>query len=153
MSDSVRPHRRQPTRLPVPGILQARIVEWVAISFSGPILYPHIFFLSNFLLVCITYLYVKHIAPCLLKFCENIPQFMIFIYTYVCVCVCVYTYLLSLFCMVKSIEPFYLLRKEVPVKFRVVVKYLFLFFSWCFELLYFNFLIQTEFSHMLVFSC
>ena len=33
MSDSVRPHRRQPTRLP--GILQARTLEWVAISFSN----------------------------------------------------------------------------------------------------------------------
>ena len=31
MSDSLRPHRRQPTRLPVPGILQARALEWVAI--------------------------------------------------------------------------------------------------------------------------
>ena len=29
------PHRRQPTRLPVPGILQARTLEWVAISFSN----------------------------------------------------------------------------------------------------------------------
>ena len=27
--------RRQPTRLPVPGILQARTLEWVAISFSS----------------------------------------------------------------------------------------------------------------------
>ena len=35
MSDSVRPHRRQPTRLPVPGILQARTLEWVATSFSN----------------------------------------------------------------------------------------------------------------------
>ena len=35
MSNSVRPHRRQPTRLPVPGILQARTLEWVAISFSN----------------------------------------------------------------------------------------------------------------------
>ena len=35
MSDSVRPHRRKPTRLPVPGILQARTLEWVAISFSN----------------------------------------------------------------------------------------------------------------------
>ena len=35
MSDSVRPHRRQPTRLPVPGILQARTLEWVPISFSN----------------------------------------------------------------------------------------------------------------------
>ena len=35
MSDSVRPYRRQPTRLPVPGILQARTLEWVAISFSS----------------------------------------------------------------------------------------------------------------------
>ena len=35
MSDSVRPHRRQPTKLPVPGIIQARILEWVAISFSN----------------------------------------------------------------------------------------------------------------------
>ena len=35
MSDSVRPHRRQPTRLTsVPGILQARTLEWVAITFS-----------------------------------------------------------------------------------------------------------------------
>ena len=35
MSDSVRPHRQLPTRLPVPGILQVRILEWVAISFSN----------------------------------------------------------------------------------------------------------------------
>ena len=28
-------HRRQPTRLPIPGILQARTPEWVAISFSN----------------------------------------------------------------------------------------------------------------------
>ena len=35
MSDSVRLLRRQPTRLPVPGILQARTLEWVAISFSN----------------------------------------------------------------------------------------------------------------------
>ena len=35
MFDSVRPHRRQPTRLPIPGILQARTLEWVAISFSN----------------------------------------------------------------------------------------------------------------------
>ena len=34
VSDSVRPHRRQPTRLPIPVILQARTLEWVAISFS-----------------------------------------------------------------------------------------------------------------------
>ena len=35
MSDSVWPHRRQPTRLlPVLGVLQARTLEWVAISFS-----------------------------------------------------------------------------------------------------------------------
>ena len=37
MSDSVQPRRRQPTRLPVPGILQARTLEWVAISFSNAI--------------------------------------------------------------------------------------------------------------------
>ena len=30
-----RPHRQQPTRLPRPGILQARTLEWVAISFSN----------------------------------------------------------------------------------------------------------------------
>ena len=35
VSNSVWPHRRQPTRLPVPGILQARTLEWVAISFSS----------------------------------------------------------------------------------------------------------------------
>ena len=34
MSDSVRPHRQQPTRLPIPGILQERTLEWVAISLS-----------------------------------------------------------------------------------------------------------------------
>ena len=34
MSDSVRPHRRQHTRLPVRGILQARVLEWGAIAFS-----------------------------------------------------------------------------------------------------------------------
>ena len=33
-SDSVRPHRQQPTRLPIPGILQTRTLEWVAIAFS-----------------------------------------------------------------------------------------------------------------------
>ena len=31
----MRPHRRQPTRLPCPWILQARTLEWVAISFSN----------------------------------------------------------------------------------------------------------------------
>ena len=35
VSDSVRPHRRKPTRLPRPRILQARILERVAISFSN----------------------------------------------------------------------------------------------------------------------
>ena len=35
MSDSVWPLRWQPTRLPVPGNLQARTLEWVAISFSN----------------------------------------------------------------------------------------------------------------------
>ena len=35
MSNSVWPHRRQPSRLPLPGILQARTLEWVAISFSN----------------------------------------------------------------------------------------------------------------------
>ena len=34
MSDSVRPHRRCPSGSTVPGILQARTLEWVAISFS-----------------------------------------------------------------------------------------------------------------------
>ena len=28
------PHRQQPTRLPVPGIFQARVLEWGAIAFS-----------------------------------------------------------------------------------------------------------------------
>ena len=31
----MRPQRRQPTRSPVPGVLQARTLEWVAISFSN----------------------------------------------------------------------------------------------------------------------
>ena len=35
MSDSVRPHRQQPIGFPIPGILQARTLEWVAISFSN----------------------------------------------------------------------------------------------------------------------
>ena len=35
LSDSVRPHRRQPPGSPVPGILQARTLEWVALSFSN----------------------------------------------------------------------------------------------------------------------
>ena len=29
------PHRQQPTRLPIPGTLQARTLEWAAISFSN----------------------------------------------------------------------------------------------------------------------
>ena len=33
VSDSVRPHRRQPTRLLCPWDLQARTLEWVAISY------------------------------------------------------------------------------------------------------------------------
>ena len=35
MSNSVRPRRQQPIRLPVPGILQERTLEWVAIFFSN----------------------------------------------------------------------------------------------------------------------
>ena len=35
MSDSVWPHRWYPTGSSVPGILQARMLEWVAISFSN----------------------------------------------------------------------------------------------------------------------
>ena len=35
VSDSLWPHRWQPTRLPIPGILQARTLECVAISFSN----------------------------------------------------------------------------------------------------------------------
>ena len=35
VSDSVWPHRRQPPGSPTTGILQARTVEWVAISFSN----------------------------------------------------------------------------------------------------------------------
>ena len=35
MSDSVRPHRLQPTRSSVHGIFQARVLEWVAVAFSG----------------------------------------------------------------------------------------------------------------------
>ena len=31
---SLRPHGLQPSRLPCPGILQARVLEWVTISFS-----------------------------------------------------------------------------------------------------------------------
>ena len=34
MSDSVRPHGWQLTGSPIPGILQARTLEWVAISYS-----------------------------------------------------------------------------------------------------------------------
>ena len=32
---TVKPQRWQPTRFPVPGILQARTLEWVAVSFSS----------------------------------------------------------------------------------------------------------------------
>ena len=35
MSDSVRPHRQQPTRLPCPWDSPGRMLEWVAISFSN----------------------------------------------------------------------------------------------------------------------
>ena len=35
VSDSVWSHRRQPPGSPIPGILQARTLEWVAISFSN----------------------------------------------------------------------------------------------------------------------
>ena len=49
VSNSVQPHRRQPTGLPRPGILQARTLEWVAIALSSvtaaaaksPFLLPH----------------------------------------------------------------------------------------------------------------
>ena len=34
MSNSVRPHRRSPPGSTIPGILQARTLEWVAIAFS-----------------------------------------------------------------------------------------------------------------------
>ena len=35
MSNSVRPYGQQPTRLLCPWVLQARTLEWVAISFSN----------------------------------------------------------------------------------------------------------------------
>ena len=35
MSDSVQPHRWQPPGSSIPGTLQARMLEWVAISFSS----------------------------------------------------------------------------------------------------------------------
>ena len=35
VSDSVQPHGWEPTRLPRPWMLQARTLEWVAISFSN----------------------------------------------------------------------------------------------------------------------
>ena len=35
VSDSVRPHRQHPTGSSVPGILQARRLEWAATSFSS----------------------------------------------------------------------------------------------------------------------
>ena len=35
VSDSVRPHRHSPPGSPIPGTLQARTLEWVAISFSN----------------------------------------------------------------------------------------------------------------------
>ena len=35
MPDSVRPHRRQPTRLPHPWESPGKTLEWVAISFSN----------------------------------------------------------------------------------------------------------------------
>ena len=35
MSDSVQPQRQQPTRLPIPEILQGRTLKWVAISSSN----------------------------------------------------------------------------------------------------------------------
>ena len=41
VSDSVRPHRRQPSGSPIPGILQARTLEGVAIAFSRTQEYPH----------------------------------------------------------------------------------------------------------------
>ena len=37
----MRPHRQQPTRLPIPGIFQARTLEWVAISFSNAWKWSH----------------------------------------------------------------------------------------------------------------
>ena len=39
VSDSVRPQRRQPTRLLRPGILQARALDWGAIAFSASCCY------------------------------------------------------------------------------------------------------------------
>ena len=35
VSDAVRPHRRQPTRLPVPGILQEE--HWSGVPFPSPV--------------------------------------------------------------------------------------------------------------------
>ena len=43
VSDSVWPHRWQPTRLPIPEILQARVLEWDAIAFSGTLGYVCVF--------------------------------------------------------------------------------------------------------------
>ena len=37
MSDSVQPHRQEPPGSPIPGIVQARTLEWVAISFPNSV--------------------------------------------------------------------------------------------------------------------
>ena len=46
MSDSVRSHRGSPPGSSAPGVLQARILEWVAISFSNACM--HACMLSHF---------------------------------------------------------------------------------------------------------
>ena len=48
MSNSSRPHGLQPTRPSVHGILQARVLEWVAVDFSTLLTGPRQFSLSEF---------------------------------------------------------------------------------------------------------
>ena len=51
MSNSVRPHRQHPTGSSVPGILQARILEWVGISFSILGIKLHLIMIVKFFLL------------------------------------------------------------------------------------------------------
>ena len=56
MSNSVQSHGRQPTGVtPIPGILQARTLEWVAISFSMTLLMLPVYYLYS---ICSTKLLV-----------------------------------------------------------------------------------------------
>ena len=97
VSDSVRPHRRQPTKPPpVPGILQARTLEWVAYMSYPLILSPSIHF-------CPSYFVFSEFYPILLFFLLSFPFLSLCFFE-------LFLYMASFPCVMDPISSLFLLK-------------------------------------------